>query len=266
MRLAIQPAHLPGNDLTEKFLAARRFGYDAIELQLGPGFDLFDRLADVRAAMARSGLPVCGLCTHPMHDPFLPDATERAKRFAALTDLLTLCDELSIGGIVSVPVRPPVRHESQDHAELKQFAIAIYGEWAASLPAGRSQLWLEPLNRYEANFLNRVGQAVAIASKVNHSRVAALADLFHMNIEESSFVEPLLKAGPLLGHVHIADNNRYEPGAGMLPFAPAFAVLKQIDYHGYVSIECSLLSAEPEIALPESARYLRDVWRRAERA
>lgn len=266
MRLAVQPAHLPGNDLTEEFLAAARFGYDAIELQIGPGFDLFDRAADVRDAMERSGLPVCGLCTHPMHDPFLPDAAERAKRFGMLTDLLALCDELGIGGIVSVPVRPPIRHESPDHAELKQVAIEVYGEWASRLPVGRSQLWLEPLNRYEATFLNRVGQGVAIAARVKHPRLAVLADLFHMNIEEQSLAGPLLKAGPLLGHVHIADNNRYEPGAGMLSFGSAFAALQEIDYHGYVSIECSFLSTDPEIALPESARYLRDVWRRAERA
>lgn len=265
MRLAIQPAHLPGTTLIEKFQAASRFGYDAIELSIGPGFDLFEREDDVRRAMEQSRVPVCGLCTHPMHDPFVPDAAEREKRFAALSDLLGLCDDLSIGGIVSVPVRPPLQHEARDHAELKQLAIEVYGEWAATLPAGRSQLWLEPLNRYEATFLNRVGQATAIAAKVDHPRVAALADLFHMNIEEKSFSEPILKAGPLLGHVHIADNNRYEPGAGMLPFGPAFAALREIDYHGYVSIECSFLSTDPEIALPESARYLRDVWKRAER-
>lgn len=265
MRLAIQPVHLPGANLTEKFRAAARFGYDAIELQIGPNFDLFERKADVREAMAQSGLPVCGLCTHPMHDPFLPDSAERSKRFAALTDLLTLCDELGIGGIVSVPVRPPHRFEGRTPAELKELAIEVYGEWAHILPAGRSQLWLEPLNRYEASFLNRVGQAGSIAAKVGHPRLLALADLFHMNIEEKSYSEPLLKAGPLLGHVHIADNNRYEPGAGMLPFGPAFAALKEIDYQGYVSIECSYLSTDPDVALPESARYLRDIWKRAAR-
>lgn len=265
MRLAIQPAHLPGADLKEKFLAAARFGYDAIELQIGPNFDVFERKSEVREAMQQSGLPVCGLCTHPMHDPFVPDATDRVKRFAALTDLLALCDELGIGGVVSVPVRPPLRHEGKTPAELTDVAIEVYGEWANRLPEGNSQLWLEPLNRYETSFLNRVGQAASIASKVGHPRLLALADLFHMNIEEKSYSEPLLKAGPLLGHVHIADNNRYEPGAGMLAFGPGFAALKEIDYQGYVSIECSYLSTEPDVALPESARYLRDVWKRAER-
>jgi sugar phosphate isomerase/epimerase len=262
MQLAAQPAHLPGANLTEKFVAAARFGFDAIELQIGPNFDLPNRIDEVRGAMSASGLPVCGLCTHPIHDPFVPDPADRAARFAVLTDLLAICDDLGIGGIVSVPVRPPLKYEI-DHDAQMQLAIEVYGEWARSLPDGKSQLWLEPLNRYEAKFLNRVGQAAKIASKVGHPRLAALADFFHMNIEEKSFSEPLLKAGPLLGHVHIADNNRYEPGAGMLPFGPGFAALKEIEYRGYVSLEFSFLSTDAEVAFPASVKYLRDVWKRA---
>jgi hypothetical protein len=44
------------------------------------------------------------------------------------------------------------------------------------------RLGLEPLNRYENNFLNTVGQAMSIVDDVNHPAVGVHLDLFHANI------------------------------------------------------------------------------------
>jgi sugar phosphate isomerase/epimerase len=170
--------------------------------------------------------------------------------------------------VVSVPVRRPVAFPDLDDAGLMAFAAETLRAWAETLPAGRSALFLEPLNRYEATFLRRVEQAVELADAIDHPRVMALADLFHMNIEEASMPAPILAAGPRLGHVHIADNNRLQPGAGCLDFGPPFAALKQIGYTGVISIECSALGGPlagqgPEMMLRETARFLRDQWDRA---
>jgi sugar phosphate isomerase/epimerase len=71
-----------------------------------------------------------------------------------------------------------------------------------------------------------------------------------------------------LGHVHIADNNRMQPGAGCLDFKTPFAALKEINYDGYVSIECSALGGPlaaqgPDAMLPETVRFLREQWDQA---
>jgi sugar phosphate isomerase/epimerase len=269
LKIGIQTSRLPGDTLDEQFASAKRFGFDAVEVPVGPAFDLRERLDDVKRAMDSSGLPVCAICTHSIHDPLQPDEAEREARFAGLAELLRLADELGAAGVISVPVRRPVTFPNFDDPDrLLAFAAETFRDWAAKLPEGNSAVFLEPLNRYEATFLRRVEQAVELAAAVDHPRVTALADLFHMNIEESSMTTPILVAGKRLGHVHIADNNRLQPGAGCLDFQHPFAVLKQIHYDGYLSIECTALGGPlaqqgPEAMLPETVRFLREQWERA---
>src|SRR5215218_4152327 len=241
IKLAIQTGLLPGRDLQEQFANAARYGYDGVEVNIGPAFHLDERLNDLLAASQSSGMPVSSICTHSIHDPLNVDDVDRRHRFEQLSQLLALADELGAAGVVSVPVRPP------------------------STFAGKGQLFLEPLNRYEASFMNRVGQAADLARRVDHPRVVALADLFHMNIEESSMTAPIIDAGPLLQHVHIADNNRHVPGDGCLTFAIPFSALNQINYQGWLALECnapggSRTSPEAETAYIQSATFVRNAW------
>ncbi len=262
LKLGVQTALLPGRDLAEKFANAADFGFDGVEVNAGPSFDLGEHLAELKGAATGSGLPVCAICTHSMHDPFVADPAERAQRFAGLTVLLAQAEELRAGGVVSVPVRPPQTYPDPGFAALADEAVAVYREWAAMLPPGRSQVYLEPLNRYEAKFLNRVEQGSELAARIAHPRVSALADLFHMNIEESHLGTPIVAAGARLGHVHVADNQRLEPGQGCLDFQTPFAALRQIGYAGFVTLECRL-SGDPAQVLPASARFLRGQWAKA---
>lgn len=273
LKLGVQTVLLPGRDLVEQFENARRYGFDAVEVNVGPTFDLTEELALVRHASAQSGLPVAAICTSPMHDPLQPDPVERAARFERLTTLLESATDVGARGVVSVPIRPSrsfrsVEEQRQNIDAFTQEAIEQLGEWSAQLPTTGAALFLEPLIRFETWFLNRVGQAADIARNVNHPRVQALADFFHMNVEESDLPGAFRAAGPLLGHVHIADNNRLQPGRGALTFGPSFAVLQEIGYDGYVTIECWLpagahIDGDPETAFPESIRYMRDIWDRA---
>jgi sugar phosphate isomerase/epimerase len=268
VKIGIQTARLPGDTLTEKFANAKRYGFDGVEVNVNPEFDLGDHVDELKAASEAAGIPVCAICTHSIHDPLQPDERERAQRFAGLARLLELADQLGANGVVSVPVRRPVTFPDLDDAGLMEFAAEQFKAWASSLPEGRSQVFLEPLNRYEATFLRRVEQGVELAQKVNHPRVTGLADLFHMNIEESNMADPITNAGTSLGHVHIADNNRFQPGAGFMDLQPPFAALKSIGYNGFVTIECSalggpLLSQGPDAMLTETVRYLREQWEKA---
>lgn len=272
MKLSIQTILLPERDLHEKFSHARDFGFDGIEVVVSPDFHLDAQVNAVMEASRQSGLPVSNICTHPIHDPLVPDQSDRKARLTVLAELLALADELGATGVVSVPVRPP--HEFPDiewaarYPQMAQLAVDVFGPWLESLPEGESAVFLEPLNRYEAYFLNRVGQAVEICQRLNHPRMKALGDLFHMNIEEPDMAEPLRSAGNYLGHVHIADNNRFEPGAGCMNFKPAFAALKQMSFSGFVSIECwspdgPLLSGDPTDVLPRTVAFIRAAWENA---
>ncbi len=90
-------------------------------------------------------------------------------------------------------------------------------------------LLLEPLNRYETNFINTIEEADAFILKSELKNTRILADTFHMNIEEKSIDDTIFNYWYHISHVHIADNNRLAPGMGHLDFKTIFHVLKIID-------------------------------------
>ncbi|MDQ3656896.1 MAG: sugar phosphate isomerase/epimerase [Chloroflexota bacterium] len=273
LKLAVQDFLLPGATFEEQFENARAYGYDAVEIAIRPESDLATVARDVGTASKSTGVPVAALCTARVHDPLQEEPTLRRERFAGLTNLLALADELGANGVVSVPIRPSRGFASKAALDawvddFTRQAVAEFGAWAATLPDGRSAVFLEPLNRFEATFLRTVGHAADIARRVGHPRVRTLADLFHMNIEEADMAKPIREAGSWLGHVHTADNNRLEPGAGALDPHPTFAALQEIGYEGYVSVECfspggPVLSGPHEIVLPKSATWMRERWAEA---
>jgi sugar phosphate isomerase/epimerase len=113
-------------------------------------------------------------------------------------------------------------------------AIEDLGERAA---AHGVPLFFEPLNRYETNLFNRVGETAEWLRTLKTKNVRVLADLYHMNIEESDLAAALIEAGPLLGHVHFADSNRRAIGFGHTAPAPIIEALRRVGYEGYLSAE-----------------------------
>src|SRR5690606_27493737 len=87
-------------------------------------------------------------------------------------------------------------------------------------------LLLEPVNRYESDYLNTLAHAARLCAAVGHPAVGCTADFFHMQIEELRPAESLRRAGPWLRHIHVAENARVEPGPGSLDFRPGFAALR----------------------------------------
>lgn len=257
LRLSIQQALLPGDTLSEQFARAAGYGFAGVELNHSDRFDVRRQADLITAARDAAGIEVAAICTTGKQDPVIADHTERNRRITELVELVDTASALGASGVISVPIRPAANF---DDAALPELAIDIYQRIAGHLGEGDAAIFLEPLNRYEAKFLNRVGQAAMLARMVGSPRVLALADLYHMNIEERSLDTPIREAGELLGHVHLADNTRDEPGAGMLDFAPAFAALREIGYGGWLSLECRGLSGPPEEALPATVRYLQGTW------
>lgn len=98
-------------------------------------------------------------------------------------------------------------------------------------------LTVEPINRYETNFLNTIAETLEFIDTVGAPDLGLLADTFHMNIEEPSMTEPLIAAGNRLWHVHLVDSNRCAPGMGHTDFAPIVSALVDAGYGGYLSGE-----------------------------
>ena len=50
----------------------------------------------------------------------------------------------------------------------------------------------------------------------------------------------LRAAAPYLGHVQVSDSNRYQPGAGHLDWPALVRTLLELDYRGWLALECRL--------------------------
>ncbi|MGC4020137.1 MAG: sugar phosphate isomerase/epimerase family protein [Muricomes sp.] len=71
---------------------------------------------------------------------------------------------------------------------------------------------LEVLNRNETYILNDCEEALEYVKRVGSKNINILLDTYHMNIEEDNMFDAIRKAGNLLGHIHVGENNRKLPG------------------------------------------------------
>lgn len=118
----------------------------------------------------------------------------------------------------------------------------------------------EPLNRYETNLLNTLEAGSTFLEKAGLKNVELLADLFHMNIEETDLAESIRVYGKHIGHVHFADSNRRPIGLGHTDMTPVAAALKEIGYSGFVSAE-AFPFPDPDAAAEQTIREFRKWFR-----
>ncbi len=245
-------------DLEAACARAAEAGFDAIEL-FPPDAESVDAHR-LRGLLSRHGLQLAAVGTgagwvrhqwslaHP--DPAI---RHRAQQFiGAIIDLAGGFGAPAIIGSMQGKAEGAV---SRDQAlEWLAFALEQLGPRAAvhGVP-----LLLEPLNRYETNLLNTLAQTVEFFGARRTRNLRILADLFHMNIEETELAGALRQAGPLLGHVHFADSNRRAIGLGHTDVAPALQVLREFNYAGYLSAEILPRPSAEEAARQTIASFRR---------
>jgi sugar phosphate isomerase/epimerase len=118
---------------------------------------------------------------------------------------------------------------------------------------------LEPLNRYSTPFCSTAKDAFSIAGKVNHDNFGLLLDTFHMNIEEDSFEDAILKSRKLLRHTHFADNNRKMPGYAHINFQSIVRSLFSIGYNGYASFEPTIIDKDYENSTKRGLEFIKSI-------
>lgn len=115
---------------------------------------------------------------------------------------------------------------------------------------------LELCNRYETNLLNTAAQALAMIDVIDRPNVKVHLDTYHMSIEETDVVSPVLACGDRLGYVHIGESHRGYLGTGNVDFTQFFRTLAHIGYTGPVIFE----SFSSVVVAPELSNAL-CIWR-----
>ena len=244
-------------DLEISLGKARALGYDGVELALlHPGQIDAGRIEallgefELEIPMISSGQVFAegGLCFTS------PDREIRDRAVSRIKGLIDAAGRFR--SMVNIGrVRGPLEPGRPRRVAEDRFLEAL-GEAADYAEAKGVVIALEPVNRYEINFINRLEEAVEIIDRLGRPNVTVMPDLFHMNIEESSIEGSLMACREHIGYVHFADSNRFAPGMGHLNFPNIISALKAIGYSGYVTAEI-LPYPDPDTAAARASRYLR---------
>lgn len=95
---------------------------------------------------------------------------------------------------------------------------------------------LEPLRRGESDLLNNAQEVCDLIHEGGFGAVRLLLDVYHM-AEEPNMLEAFRKYRDRFVHVHLADTDRKALGLGSIDFSAIEAVLQEVGYTGWQSVE-----------------------------
>ncbi|MFQ6040200.1 MAG: TIM barrel protein [Candidatus Poribacteria bacterium] len=258
MKLASQEGLAPGKDLSEKLDNLAEYGYEGIEFG---GNGIQNRQDEIIKATQNHQVKPSTICAGYGGCLVDGDKSERDRAMSDIKDLLNVAGNIGAVGLIMVPVfgdlrindLSPYKSARQLTEELLVALLKDLGDYAGEVG---SIVLIEPLNRYETRFINRLEQGVDICKRVNKPNVQIMADFFHMSIEESNIAKSIKAAGSYIKHVHLADSTRLLPGYGHTDFKSGFAALKEIGFENYMALECGV-PGPGEVELPKSANYMK---------
>ncbi|MDR1626919.1 MAG: sugar phosphate isomerase/epimerase [Spirochaetia bacterium] len=240
--------------------AASELGYDGVELALKRPEEAPPEKLD--SLLSRYRLEVSAISTGQVYaelglsfsDPPSAKKETLVKMFHGFIDLAA-----GYGGKVNIGRVRGNKGTQDPEASVARFVETVR-ELAAYAEKKGVTLLMEPVNRYELDFVNSVEEGARIIERIGSGGIKLMPDVFHMNIEDATIGGELEKWIDKIGYVHLADSNRLAPGQGHTDFDDIFAHLKKAGYAGWVSVEI-LPKPEPYTAAQQAAVFLRKYLR-----
>ena len=249
-------------DLAKACKHAQTLGFDAVELFL-PSADAVDPgrlrlvLNDHGLALAAVGTGA-GWLKHQLHLT-LADTDLRIQAREYVRSMIHFAGSMHAPAIIG-SIQGRSSAEVPHSTALGYLADALEDLGGTSKGYGVPLLF-EPLNRYETNLINTLDAGVRLIHSIESGNVQLLADLFHMNIEETNPADAIRSAGRTIGHVHFVDSNRRAAGFGHIDFAPIAEALHEVGFQGFASAE-ALPYPEPYAAASQTIHTFQSYFRR----
>jgi len=237
-----------GEPIERSIARLAKFGYDGVEFVGEPSKVQTREIRQLLKKYQIKASSVVQIFTDERH-PISAKETIRRNAVEYVKDCINMANEIEAPVVTTscsacMKISPEAPFEKERSLAIE--FLRETGEYAEKLGI---KLAVEPWNRYETYFINRLEQALDLINAVGLKNVGVMGDLFHMNIEESSLAGALTKVGSRLVHLHIADSNRAAPGRGHLDFRPIMEALKSIHYEDYASMELLPAAADPFAAM-----------------
>lgn len=227
------------NKSTSLFPTFKKWGFETVEIPIEDPSHIDPK--HVKAELDKNGL-VCGsVCACMGPDRDLRGTPEQQQ--TGLEYMMKLIDQMVdlgcpslIGPVYSAVGRadavPAKEYKQQWKTVVKHLkTLCKYAEKKGK------QVCLEPLNRFETDFINTADQALQMVKDVGSPALKIHLDTFHMNIEEKEQGAAIRKVGKLLGHFHACGSDRGTPGNDHTDWESINRALKAVGYKGDVVIE-----------------------------
>ena len=247
------------NASTKLFKQFKTWGFETIEIAIEDPSHIDP--AHVKAELDKARLACGSVCAAmgPGRDfRGTPEEQKTAMDYCkALIDQMVVlgCPTL-IGPVYSVVGKADAVEAS---AQKVEWALVVKNLKDLSAYAEKRgvQIAVEPLNRFETDFLNTCDQGLKLIKAVGSPALKLHLDTFHMNIEEKNQAAAIKKAGKHLAHFHACGTDRGTPGNDSLQWEPIVKALKSIKYTGDVVIES--FTTDVKVIARAAA-----IWRRME--
>lgn len=226
------------DDLTSSCRQAAEAGFDAVEI-LPPDAGAIDKaqldkaLSDYRLELGALGTGA-GFILQKLHLSSSDEST-RGDAVAFINEFIELA--ANYGAKVIIGSMKGRIEDGVDKAAALDWLRGGLDELGQRASRQGVQVLLEPLNRYETNYVNRLEEAADVLESLQTDNIKMLADLFHMNIEEESICAALTQHARHVGHLHFVDSNRRPAGFGHIDFTAVARTLSDINYSGYLAAE-----------------------------
>lgn len=215
----------------------KEIGYDGVECFYGTDNEKeYQKFGDFCREI---GIEVtCVLGLGPEQNPISPDSKTRNAGLEQIKWAIDRAESMD-SHLICGPFHSAFatfRDKAPDENEYHWSAEILYqaGEYAKQ---ANVILTPEAINRFECYLCNTMEQLTGLINMVNHPNVKAHFDTHHANIEEKSVADAIKTVAPVLGHVHISENDRGTPGEGHIDFDESFSALREVGYDGWFTIE-----------------------------
>ncbi|APA00560.1 sugar phosphate isomerase/epimerase family protein [Flavobacterium commune] len=208
-------------------------GFDMLEILLPTSLD-FDskqvkKQLDTVEISARCTLNLPADC----HIPFYPE--QAVSIIKSALDKVAEMNGDFLGGVLHSAIgtftgNPCTKDE-------KKVIQQVFTEVAAYAKVHNINLGIEPINRYESYVFTAADEVLNMIENIGTTNIGLHLDTFHMNIEESNFYDPIIRAGNNLNHLHITESDRGMTGEGNVRWDDLFKALAQINYQGPLVLE-----------------------------
>lgn len=243
--------------IRESAPAIHSLGYDGMELALKNPDEI--KRSELGRILKDNSLCVSAISTGQVFAArsLMFTDEDREKREALYRDFTGFIDLASdFGGLVNVGrVRGTIGNRRREEAE-NLFLDGMNRVLDYAEKRGVTII-LEPVNRYEIDYINTVDEGSRLVRKVGRSNFRLMPDVFHMNIEDAHMGEALRRASDTVEYIHLADSDRHGCGEGHLDFDEVFAALKDIGFDSWCTVECLPLP-DAYTAAKKSVEFLRE--------